>query len=391
MPLTFEHLFAPALRYNPYPAYRALQRMGRPQWLAAAGDGEGMWLFTSHAQVQTLLKHAHTTKQALADAPRRCPYDHNLLAQDGADHLRIRGALMKVFTRRRIDAMAAGIATLADELLAPLLAEGSLDLMEGFCKVLPAYVIADLLGVPREDRPLFMTWSQQLLNGPDAANPNPKGFAQGVSELSGYFRRLLERHPGHSTDLTGALLASAEVRGRLSQDELLALLVLMLVAGHETTVNLLGNAVWCLLATPGQYASLVAVPDLAAGAVEEALRFESPVQRTTFRVATQHLTLGGIEVRQGQQVSALLGAANRDPQVFHDPDRFYITRTGPPHLAFGAGVHACLGPALARLEGRIALQRLTQLAPGLQLASPRADWNTSVTAVRGLRLLGVRL
>jgi cytochrome P450 len=315
-----------------------------------------------------------------------------LLAQDAPDHTRIRGLVLRAFTSERIATLAPATESLVDELIDRMVDRGEADFVAEFAMVLPAFVIADLLGVPREDRALFSAWSRDLLTGPDVSNPRLAQSAAGIAALTGYFRALVaQRRQVPGDDLVGALVRECDAHGVISEDEMLATLILMLVAGHETTVNMLSNGLWALLTFDDEYQRLRRNADLMQSAIEEMLRFESPVQRATFRVTTEAMTICGVTLEKGQQVSAIIGSANRDPARFDEPDRLDIGRQPNRNVAFGLGIHACLGPSLARLEGKIAFERLLARVPRLRLVDGEPNWNLATTAVRGLTSLPIRL
>jgi cytochrome P450 len=273
-------LTSPGFRANPYPTYAAIRRAGGLQWLPHGGGTGGMWLVSQYDGVAEILKHRHTSKHAHgAGAPaRNCPFDHNLLAQDAPDHTRIRGLVLRAFTSERIAILAPSIESLVDELIDRMIERGETDFVADFAMVLPTFVIADLLGVPREDRARFSTWSRDLLTGPDVSNPRLSQAAAGIGALTGYFRALVaQRRQVPGDDLIGALVHECDTHGVVSEDEVLATLILMLVAGHETTVNMLSNGLWALLTFDDEYHRLKRNPDLTQSAIEEMLRFESPV------------------------------------------------------------------------------------------------------------------
>ncbi|MET1027706.1 MAG: cytochrome P450 [Dongiaceae bacterium] len=386
-------LASPAFRANPYPTYEALRRAGGVHWLPHGGSTLGMWLITSYDGVGEILKRRQISKHAACGAApaKRTAFDHNLLAQDPPDHTRVRELFIRAFTTERLQALRPGIMALIDELIDRMLERGEGDFVADFAMLLPAFVIADLLGVPREDRERFCEWSRNILIGPDVSNGDVSKFHAAAGGLTGYFHALVsQRRQSPRDDLISEVVRLCDEHGRISEEEMLATLILLLVAGHETTVNMLGNGLWLLLRS-GQYETLKGNRDLLPSAIEEILRFESPVQRATFRVTTEKMVIGGVEIEQGQQVSAVIGSANRDGTQFTEADRFDIGRKHNRHIAFGAGIHACLGPALSRLEGKLAFERLVERAPNLRLLRPEADWNLAATAVRGLTSLPVRL
>jgi len=303
-----------------------------------------------------------------------------LLFMDAPDHTRVRGLVSRAFTPRTVDRLRPRIATLADELLAPLREEARFDVIGDFAFPLTVTVICELLGVPSADRELFRQQTRDMAAVLDRdATPEQFGRAAGAAlTFTAYLVPLFEerrRAPG--TDLVSALVAVEEKGDRLGTDELLFTVILLLVAGHETTTNLIGNGLLALLRNRDQLELLRARPDLITGAVEELLRYDSPV-RLTVRTALADATLDGEPVRAGEQVIARLDAANHDPAVFESPDVLDITRDATRHVAFGGGAHYCLGAALARAEAQIAFAALAAV-PGLELAVDEPEWRPLVT------------
>jgi pimeloyl-[acyl-carrier protein] synthase len=379
---------------NPFPTYHKLREANAPLWLAHGGPTGGMWLVTRDHDVETLLKEAHTTKDATRFTPPEqvTPFDHNLLGKDPPDHTRLRALANQAFTPGRIKDLEPRIRHIVDELLAQVQPHGSMEFMADFALPLPVIVIAELLGVPPEDHDTFHAWSNQMVTGFDAvrrSEANVKHTQEATLALGQYFADLIRRRRQQPRDdLISALTLARDAQDRLTEDELLAMCMLLLIAGHETTVNLLGNGLLTLLRHSTQLALLKNHPERLPSAVEEMLRFESPVQRATFRLTTEPFEIGGTTLEKGQQVSAVLGAANRDPAQFPQPDIFDITRQPNRHLAFGLGIHFCLGAPLARTEARIGFARLLEQLPNLQLVSQTPDWSTN-TFFRGLRTLPV--
>ncbi|HYU14595.1 MAG TPA: cytochrome P450 [Candidatus Acidoferrum sp.] len=298
----------------------------------------------------------------------------SFLAHDPPDHTRLRRLVSKAFTARLVERLRPRISELVDSLLAAV--PGETDLISALAWPIPVAIISELLGVPAEDKSRFKSWSAALARGldPDFMLP-PAEIAQrekARDEFVDYFRALADRRRGRGNspigrgnengggnDLLSALVAVSDQGDMLTEAELLATCILLLVAGHETTVNLIGNGALALLRHPDQLAWFRAHPEAVAGAVEELLRYDPPVQLTA-RSALEDLELNGHRMRRGQVILMLIGAANRDPAVFPDPDRLDLTRVPERHLSFGLGIHYCLGAPLARLEGQIALSKLFQ-------------------------------
>jgi cytochrome P450 len=360
--------------------------------LQRAPEGEG-WVAASHAAVQGVLRepgwssdHRNATGLAGYQADRGIPeiagelLSKILLFMDAPDHTRLRGLISKAFTPRSIEQLRPRISKLTEELLAPLRDAGRFDVIEDFAFPLPVTVICELLGVPAEDRELFrqLTRDMAVILDWDVTPQQFGGAAGAALNFAAYLVPLFEqRRRSPEADLISALVAAEEAGDRLGADELLTTVVLLLTAGHETTMNLIGNGLLALLRNPGQLEVLRSRPDLMPWAVEELLRYDSPV-RLTVRTAVKDHQLEGETVQAGEQVVALLDAANHDPAVFASPDTLDVTRDAHRHVAFGAGAHYCLGAALARAEAQIALAALVAL-PELAMAIDEPTWRPLVT------------
>jgi cytochrome P450 len=318
----------------------------------------------------------------------------DLLHNDPPDHTRLRRLVSGAFTRRRVDALAPRIQQIADGLLDDLtgaLAEhGEADLIAAFAYPLPITVIGELLGVPAHDQAGFQGWSTTVAGGAAAGR---QAWVEAATALVGYVRELVaakRARPGD--DLMSALVAARDGADRLTEDELTSMVFLLLIAGHETTVNLIGNGMYTLLTHPDRHALLLAEPERLPATIEELLRFDGPVQVATFRWTSVPVQIGDTVIPAGEVVIPGLLAANRDPAAAADPDVFDPTREADVvgHLAFGHGVHHCLGASLARLEGRVALGSLLARLPDLRLAVPVAElrWRPSVL-MHGLATLPV--
>ncbi len=313
----------------------------------------------------------------------------SMLMMDPPDHTRLRKLVSKAFTPRTVEQLRPHVAELVEEMLDDADPSG-FDLIAGLGYPLPVTVICELLGVPTEDRHLFGPWSSdasRMLDGDLDDATIQKGmfaFMSLINYLNGIFE---ERRANPRDDLLSALLAAEEAGDKLSEEELRSTVVLLFVAGHETTMNLIGNGTVAMLRQRDQWERLVADPSLAPGAVEECLRFDGPVHLTG-RTATAPARVGEFDVEVGQGVLTLLAAANRDPERFPDPDRLDITRSDNQHLTFSHGIHYCLGAALARLEGQEVFKALTQRFPSLELAAEPEHREHFV--LRGYRSVAVR-
>jgi len=391
---------------DPYPLYAAL-RQNQPVFrLPIPADvGAGVFLLTRYADVQQVLKDPRfSADRRRADAVMRnrdrFPPDllgdeslfRSMLTMDGPDHTRVRGLVSKAFTPRHVAKLRPRIEAITRELLAPAVAQGRFDLMAVLAAPLPAIVIAELLGVPAEDHPRFRAWAREIIAvGAEVTTrgPDPSRFRNGFEPLAAYLRDVIAaRRRTPEDDLISALVEAQEDRDALSDAELLTTCVLLLLAGHETTTNLIGNGTLALLRHPDELARLRREPGLLRNAIEEMLRFDSPVQGTV-RVATEDVTLGGVAVPKAALVVCGIGAANRDPAEFPQPDRFDVAREDVRHLSFGFGAHFCLGATLARLEAEVAFGALLEACPGLALDAD-AVTHRSHPVLRGVLALPVR-
>nr|WP_202447732.1 cytochrome P450 [Streptomyces sp. SID5468] len=384
----------PRFRRDPYPVYAGLRARG-PVHRVLTTTGTEAWLVVGYEHGRAALvdprlskrwSHASDALRLIAPAPGT-----HMLNSDPPEHTRLRKLVVKEFTPRRVESLAPRVQQITDDLLDAMLAapDGRADLVDAFSFPLPISVICELLGVPFLDRRSFRAWTDDLLSATDPAQQEAT-----VARVGRYLGELIEekrRHPGD--DLMSALIRTSDEDGdRLSPDELLGTAWLLLVAGHETTVNLITNAVLALLTHPDQLAALRADPSLVDNAVEETLRWDGPVETPTFRFTTEPVEIGGTVIPGGGQlVLVALGDADRDPARFPDPERFDITRQPGGHVAFGHGLHYCLGAPLARLEGRIALRTLLERCPHLALdAHPgELEWRPGLL-IRGPYHLPVR-
>lgn len=384
-------LFDPTILDDPYETYARLREQPGLFWQAHAAGG-GMWMVTRHAEVEHVLKDARFTKDArkVRDTPPAALPNH-MLDSDPPDHTRLRGLVSQAFTPRTVERMEAPIREIARNLLDRAAASDTLEFMEAFATPLPVVVIAQLLGVPPEDHDAFRAWSTDFVDGSDFATATPERAARAeaaIPALAGFLADLVaKRRANPADDLISHLIAAEDEGGKLGPGELVSNLVLLVIAGHETTVNLLGNGLLALLRHPEQLAFLRAHPEALPTAIEEMLRFDAPVQRALFRAALEDVEIGGQVVRKGEQVSAVIGAGNRDPRAFPEPDSFLVTRTPNRHLAFGRGIHFCLGAPLAKLEARVAFEELLRRFDHLELG---AFERRPSTMFRGLRHLHVR-
>ncbi|MEM7132962.1 MAG: cytochrome P450 [Chloroflexota bacterium] len=316
----------------------------------------------------------------------RLAYD-NMLSADPPDHTRLRALVSKAFTNRRVQSLAPRIQEIADQLIDDFEGKGSVDLIDAFAFPLPIIVICELLGVPSEDRDKFRTWSHAFLG---VANEEGS-YVQLLTEFVQYIGQMIvERRENPKDDLISALVHAEEEGKQLSEQELYAMIALLIVAGHETTVNLIGNGMAVLLQYPEQARLLRDEPDLIDGAIEEFIRHEGPVEMATTRYAAEDVTISGIHIKQGTPVTVILAAANRDPNIYDDAEFLDVTRKASQQMGFGYGIHYCVGAPLARLEGKIAFRSLLRRLPSLRISGNPADLEyVNASVVHGLRRLPV--
>ena len=393
-------VFDPGLIDNPYPWYAELLETGYAEY-APPGRDVTMRVLSRHADVGAVLRDPRfgrasfrvALQNGLGEGALARVYRDWFLFQDPPDHTRLRALVSQPFTPRAVEALRPRIAELVESLLDGL--EGGGDLISGFAYQVPVLVICELLGVPNTDRGRFGAWSAAVAAGLDnISNPESDVLArgdEGAEGLTDYFRWLVgERRRQPGTDLLTGLIHAEAAGDRLTEDELLATCVLLFFAGHETTVNLIGNGALALARHPDELARLHANPGLIVSTVEELLRFDSPVQRTG-RDAREDVQVNGRQFFAGDRVILLVGAANHDPRQFRDPDRLDITRpNAATHLSFAAGIHYCVGAPLARLEAQVALNALVRRAPNFRVLTDSPHWRRTFV-LHGLAELRVSL
>jgi cytochrome P450 len=386
---------------NPHVVHARLREQG-PVTEVVIPPGLRAWLITGHAEARAALADPTLAKDLKANLrtyashlTQKSELGHfrpelitHMLNSDPPEHTRLRMLVNKAFTARRLELMRPSIEKLTAQLLDEAAQHSEVDLLDAFASPLSIMVICEILGVPMNDRDEFRSWSTTLVAAisPEAAEHAAAAMAQYLSELIQHKRE----HPGD--DIFSALVKAEEAGDTLDHAELMSEAFLLLVAGHETTASLIASTVLHLLRNPGQLAALRADPGLIRGVIEEVLRCEGPVNQATVRFTTQPVTIGDVTIPADELVFVSLLAANRDPARYPDPDRFDITRPAGGHLAFGHGIHFCLGAPLARLEGEIAVTALLSRFPGLALAVKPEEltWRNS-TLVRGLSALPVNL
>lgn len=412
--MTDVDLWSQDFRADPYSAYAVL-RADSPVHRLTGPMGFEAWLVTRYEDARAALADPRLAKdmahapewmrdQGIVSAEGEGPIGINMLSTDPPDHARLRKLVTKAFTRRRIEGLRPRVQEITDQLLDAMPTDGrAVDLLSALAFPLPLTVICELLGVPVEDRDDFRVWTRELVSAPlsdegAAIREKAKAAREGyLVDLIANTRARID--PAVDVDdqpnLVSALIVAADEHDRLSERELIGTIQLLLIAGHETTVNLIGNGVLALLAHPGQLELLRLKPELLAPAVEEMLRFDGPVERATARFAVEDVEIGGVTIPAGSVVSVVLGSADHDSVHAQDGGRFDITRTDGGHLAFGHGIHYCLGASLARLEGQVAIGALLARFPDLSLAAAPEDlrWRPGGPAniLRGLESLPVHL
>ena len=360
---------SPAHKADPYPFYARL-RAEAPVHRVTLPDGQTAWLVSRYDDVASVLKDDRFAKDKYnALTPEQAgkqpwvpamfkPLTRNMLDRDPPDHARLRALVQRAFTPRLVEHMRPRVQALADGLLDGLRGKAEFDLIRDYALPIPVTVIADMLGVTPGDRHNFHRWSRAIVSA-DPSGPRMLLVVPHVWAFLRYIRRLVRaKRAAPADDLLTALVGAEEAGDRLTEDELVAMTFLLLVAGHETTVNLIGNGVLALLGHPDQCARLRDEPPLIGPAVEELLRFAGPLETATERFAREDVSVAGVTIPRGALVYAALASANRDGRQFPDPDRLDLGRDPNRHLAFGLGPHFCLGAPLARLEGQVALGTL---------------------------------
>ncbi|MGX1542774.1 cytochrome P450 family protein [Streptomyces adustus] len=375
---------------DPHPVYERMRARGPVHRVRTAASGE-FWLVLGHAEGRTALADPRLSNDIRHSAAWEDDGGNsiglNMVQTDPPQHTRLRALVAKDFTSGRIEALRPKVQRIADELVDTMLPLGRVDLVEAFALPLPLAVICELLGVPGNDRKTFHEW---YLESTDFTRPETAAAA--ARAMTGYLAELVaakQREPGE--DLLSALAGSmGEEEDRLSFEEMLGMAFLLLVAGYETAANLLSSGTLALLRHPEQLAALRADWSLLENAVEEMLRYEGAVETTAFRYAKEALELGGTAIGVGESVAVVLAAASRDPRRFDGADRFDIRRDARGHMAFGYGIHHCLGAPLARMQGAIAFRTLLERCPGLALdTEPETlSWRPSMM-LRGLHQLPV--
>ena len=393
-------LFSSRFKADPFTTF-AQMRAETPIYGHVTPDGDTIWYISRYEDVLTVLRDDDNfckdprnagVSRGSASASRRTVahqlINENMLFSDPPDHTRLRALVSQAFTPQRVEQLSGFVESVANQLIASFRDEGRVELMAAYALPLPVFVISQLLGIPDGDREAVALWSQAIIS-PGSRNLNYKARKDRVKALTHYLRHMFAlRLAQPQDDLISALVHAEQSGDRLSEAELSSMVALLLVTGHETTVNLIGNGTLALLQHPEQLAQLRVDSALWDSAIEELLRYDGPVETSTSRWARRDIVLRGREIRRGDLVRVVLTSANRDERQFEHPDELQVTRAEKKHLAFGYGIHYCLGAPLARLEGKTALKLLFESLPGLQLYAPidRLRWRSGVL-FRGLERL----
>ena len=389
-------LYSQTFKHNAYATFAAM-RQDDPIYRQIGLDGvTPIWFITSYEDVEAMLRD----KRFVRDQAKVKGYtlnaldqllDNHMLNRDGVDHLRLRNLVSQAFTPKRIEALRPRVEAIAQTLLEQLKPKGEMDLVADFSFPLPTIVILEMLGIPTQDREKFKVWANALI----APRMNDQDNQQAVQHLSAFIQYLrelfMQRRETPKDDLISALLQAEQAGDKLSEAELFSTMVLLIVAGHETTVNLIANAMLALFRHPEQFQYLRDNPEMISEAVEEFIRFDGPVERALGRWAAEDVVWKGHPIQKGDAVMLVLASANHDQEKFVHPESLDFSRSSNPHLGFGKGPHYCLGAPLARLEAEVALKALLTKLPGLELAvtSHSLHWRF-LPGFKGLEKLPVR-
>jgi hypothetical protein len=398
-------VFTEEVLQDPYPTYARMHEEG-PLHYVDVGNKWAVWSIFSHAECSSIAKDprlsAKRAKQMLLPLPLSRQAEFSELARmfslwlifmDPPEHTRLRKLLNKGFLAAALEGLRPQVEAIVDQMLKPLQHGSEVDLMREFANPLPIRIILEMLGIPQELRDTFVEWSRAIAafrGNPNRTVEEAKAAQDALVELTEFFRKTVaERRRNKGNDLISLLIDIEEEGEVLTEEELYAQCIALLFAGHETTRNLIGNGMYTLLQHPEETEELREKPDMIRQAVEEILRYESPVQFTA-RVLKEDIEVCGQRIPKKWTILCMLGAANRDPKKFNEPNRLNLKRLNNEHLAFSAGPHFCIGAQLARLEGQVALLNLAQRFPKIKLTGPKPEW-ASTFGLRGLKSLPVVL
>ena len=398
-------VFSDEILQDPYPTYARMHEEGPLHFLDVGGKW-AVWSIFSHAECSSIAKDPRLSAKRAQQQILLLPIDRQaefselarmlglwLIFMDPPEHTRLRKLLNKGFSPAAIEGLRPQVEDIVDRMLKPLQHGSGVELMQEFANPMPVRIILEMLGIPQDLHRTFVDWSRAIAlfrGSPDRNVEQARAAQDALIELTDFFRKTVaERRRNKGNDLISLLIDIEEDGEVLTEEELYAQCIALLFAGHETTRNLIGNGMYTLLQHPEETAELRAKPELIRSAVEELLRYESPVQFTA-RVLKEDIEVCGQRIPKRWSVLCMLGAANRDPKQFKEPNQLNLKRLNNQHLAFSAGPHFCIGSQLARLEGQIALLNLVQRFPEMKLTGPRPEW-ASTFGFRGLKTLPVIL
>lgn len=396
-------LFTAEILQDPYPTYARLLEEGPLHYVEVAGKW-AVWSIFSHAECASIAKDprlsAKRAQQMLLSLPISKQSEFKELARmlslwlifmDAPEHTRLRKLLNKGLSPAAIEGLRPQVEAMVDRMLAPLKHGSEVELMREFANPVPVCIISEMMGIPYEDQEKFVEWSRAIAvfrGNPNRTVEEARAAQDALIAMTDFFRKTVaDRRRNKGNDLISLLIDIEEEGEVLTEEELYAQCIALLFAGHETTRNLIGNGMYTLLKHPQEAAELREKPEIIRAAVEELLRYESPVQFTA-RVLKEDMEICGQTIKKGWTVQCMLGAANRDPRQFKEPQQLNLNRLNNQHLAFGAGAHFCIGNQLARLEGQVALLNLVQRFPAMKIAGTRPEW-ASTFGFRGLKSLSV--
>jgi len=384
---------------NPYPTYEKLRRLKEPVWVKQAegiSDIKSVLLFSRYDDAVAIYKESHKISSDMfrvREDNKENTFFNHMMGSDGEKHKRLRSSVSDYFTTSHIKKINPIITKICDNLIDEMLAKDSqIDLVDEYAEKIPVLVIANLLGMSDADLTQMRKWSKLIGGGVDTISSTLDDIAAtqiALIEFMGYVREYIDFRKKHPKDEMIDHLIVQERNKILSESELCSMIAFLFAAGHETTINSIGNGIWLLLTHPEQLSRMKNDFLLLPNAVEEVFRFESPLQRSSFRMAIEPVTINGYLIEPGTQISVMLGAANRDETIFEKADKFNILRSPNPHIAFGIGTHNCLGKQLARVEANIAFKRLFERLPNMKLMTSDPEWSRR-SLFRGLIKLEVK-
>lgn len=385
---------------DPHPFYAKLRASKKPLWVPQRLDmptsSSGIWFFTRYEDCVAILKDSTSISNDMYKSLLKSdtnPFFTHMLNRDGEEHTRLRGLVNQFFSTKYIENMQSHISKIVEQHIDRMLKKKEIDLISDFAEKIPFDVIANIIGIPGSEMPKIRKWALDIGNGFDTLTVNQEMIQKQQHALLlflDYLRVLSKDEERIENNTVLSSLVQAKKEGHLSEDELLGMLGFLLISGHETTIALIGNGLWLLLSHPEQWELLIKKPGLIPQAVEEILRFESPLQRSSFRIVRETVDINGNVMKPGEQLSVVISSANRDEKMFNNPNSFDIQRDGNPHIAFGLGMHNCIGKQLARVEARIAFEKIMARFPNMKLKSNIPQWRRS-TFFRGLDSLYVTL